>query len=98
MQQGTKPPRTEEESRMTPPNILYYGDNLPLLREYIPTASVDLVYLDPPFNSQQSYSAIFRDEHGQASEAQITAFEDTWHWNEAAATQYHTLVTEGTPA
>lgn len=78
-------------------NTLYYGDNLEILRDYIPTASVDLVYLDPPFNSNRNYNVLFKDESGTESEAQITAFEDTWHWTEDAARTYHDLVTEGTP-
>jgi site-specific DNA-methyltransferase (adenine-specific) len=61
-------------------NTLFYGDNLTILREYIPTESVDLIYLDPPFNSNRSYNVLFKDETGEASDAQITAFEDTWHW------------------
>jgi site-specific DNA-methyltransferase (adenine-specific) len=75
-------------------NTLYYGDNLFILREYIPSASVDLIYLDPPFNSNRNYNVLFRDESGQDSEAQITAFEDTWHWNQAAEATFHALVTE----
>jgi adenine specific DNA methylase Mod len=69
-------------------NTLFYGDNLPILRDYIADESVDLVYLDPPFNSNRSYNVLFRDESGQEAEAQITAFDDTWHWN-AAAGFYH---------
>ena len=61
-------------------NVLYYGDNLDILRGYIPAESVDLVYLDPPFNSNRTYSAIFADESGRKSDAQIHAFEDSWHW------------------
>ncbi len=79
----------------TADNTLYYGDNLDILREHIPTASVDLVYLDPPFNSNRNYNVLFRDESGQDSEAQITAFEDTWHWGPDAEVTYHALVTEG---
>lgn len=45
-------------------NVLYYGDNLDILRRYIPDASVDLIYLDPPFNSNRDYNVIFRDESG----------------------------------
>ena len=63
------------------PNTLYYGDNLSILRDYIPDESVDLIYLDPPFNSNRSYNVLFKDESGHDSEAQITAFDDTWHWN-----------------
>src|SRR6476469_8258298 len=79
-------------------NTLFYGDNLPILREYIADASVDLVYLDPPFNSSRNYNVLFKDERGAASEAQITAFEDTWHWNSAAQTTYHELVGGAGPA
>jgi site-specific DNA-methyltransferase (adenine-specific) len=78
-------------------NTLFYGDNLNILRDYLPTASVDLVYLDPPFNSNRNYNVLFKDESGTESEAQITAFEDTWHWTEDAARTYHDLVTEGSP-
>jgi site-specific DNA-methyltransferase (adenine-specific) len=58
-------------------NTLFYGDNLPILRDHIPAESIDLVYLDPPFNSNRNYSVLFRDESGKHSEAQIEAFEDT---------------------
>jgi site-specific DNA-methyltransferase (adenine-specific) len=75
-------------------NTLFYGDNLPILREYIPDESVDLIYLDPPFNSSRSYNVLFRDESGQEPDAQITAFEDTWHWNATAEATYHELITE----
>ena len=75
-------------------NTLFYGDNLTILREYIATESVDLVYLDPPFNSNRNYNVLFKDESGTDSEAQITAFEDTWHWNAAAEQTYDELVTQ----
>ena len=71
-------------------NTLFYGDNLPILREYIPDESVDLIYLDPPFNSNRTYNVLFKQESGAESEAQIAAFDDTWHWSGAAAT-YHEL-------
>jgi site-specific DNA-methyltransferase (adenine-specific) len=61
-------------------NVLYYGDNLDILRRYLPDATVDLVYLDPPFNSNRDDNVIFRDESGNATDAQLLAFEDTWHW------------------
>ncbi len=64
-------------------NTLFYGDNLPILRDYFPDQSVDLVYLDPPFNSNRNYNVLFKDESGLSSEAQIRAFEDTWHWPNA---------------
>jgi site-specific DNA-methyltransferase (adenine-specific) len=73
-------------------NTLFYGDNLAILREYIPTESVDLIYLDPPFNSNRSYNVLFKDESGTSSEAQLTAFDDTWHWGPAAEETYHELM------
>ena len=71
-----------------PTNVLYYGDNLDILRRYIPDASVDLVYLDPPFNSNRDYNVIFKDESGRKSDAQLLAFEDTWHWGPSAEATY----------
>ena len=59
---------------------LFYGDNLDVLRNEFPDHSVDLVYLDPPFNSNASYNVLFRDESGNTAPSQIRAFEDTWHW------------------
>ncbi len=79
-------------------NTLYYGDNLPILREYIQNESIDLVYLDPPFNSNRNYNVLFKDESGQEADAQITAFEDTWHWNETTEKIYEELVTTGSVA
>ena len=67
-------------------NALYYGDNLRILQEYVPDNSIDLIYLDPPFNSKADYNILFKEPTGKPSEAQITAFEDTWHWPEAEAT------------
>lgn len=80
-------------------NKLFYGDNLDILRsrEYFPDACVDLIYLDPPFNSSRSYNVLFKDESGTDSEAQITAFEDTWHWGPNAEATYHELITESPP-
>jgi site-specific DNA-methyltransferase (adenine-specific) len=72
-------------------NTLFYGDNLKVLCEHIPDESVDLIYLDPPFNSNRIYNVLFKDESGSDSEAQITAFEDTWHWNEIAQHTYDEL-------
>jgi hypothetical protein len=69
-------------------DLLYYGDNLEILRRYIPDESVDLVYLDPPFNSNRDYNVIFKDESGRKSDAQLLAFEDTWHWGPDAESQY----------
>lgn len=70
-------------------NTLYYGDNLKILREYISDESVDLIYLDPPFNSNRSYNVLFKDESGQDADAQLTAFDDSWHWGPAAEGTFH---------
>jgi len=75
-------------------NTLYYGDNLAILREHIASESVDLVYLDPPFNSNRSYNVLFKDESGKESQAQIAAFDDTWHWGEETERAYNELVTD----
>ncbi|MBZ0282536.1 MAG: restriction endonuclease [Anaerolineae bacterium] len=79
-----------------PENTLFYGDNLDILRnrDYFPNACVDLIYLDPPFNSSRNYNVLFKDESGQDSDAQIVAFEDTWHWGRTAEHTYHELVTD----
>jgi DNA modification methylase len=69
-------------------NLLYYGDNLDILRRYIPDDSVDLIYLDPPFNSQRDYNVIFKSEAGRRSDAQLLAFEDTWHWGPSTEATY----------
>ena len=71
-------------------NRLYYGDNLEVLREHLPSQSVDLVYLDPPFNSNRNYNVIFarHDTKSSADMAQIQAFDDTWHWTPVTEEQY----------
>ena len=79
------------------PNVLYYGDNLDVLRRHIKEESVDLVYLDPPFNSNQDYNILFEAKDGTAAPAQIKAFEDTWHWDQAAARQFDEVVERGGP-
>lgn len=76
-------------------NQLYYGDNLAILRRYVADESVDLVYLDPPFNSQRDYNVLFEDRSGDLSEAQIHAFQDTWTWDLAAARAYERVVEGG---
>ncbi len=74
-------------------NRLYFGDNLGWLRntKEFPDASVDLVYLDPPFNSNADYNVLFRETSGEVSQAQFHAFTDTWSWADAAET-YHQFV------
>ena len=72
-------------------NALYYGDNLSILRDFIPDQSIDLIYLDPPFNSNRDYNLIFKDQSGNKADAQILAFEDTWRWGPDASAQYDFL-------
>ncbi len=69
-------------------NRLYYGDNLKVLREHVADESVDLIYLDPPFNSNATYNVLFKAPDGQQSQSQIEAFDDTWHWTDAAEDAY----------
>lgn len=79
-------------------DALYYGDNLEVLREHVGPGTVDLVYLDPPFNSNRNYNVIFaRRAHKAADAAQIQAFEDTWHWTPETDAQYHDAVAGGAP-
>lgn len=60
-------------------NKLFYGDNLDVLREHIASGSVDLIYLDPPFNSNANYDILFKSKTGDSANAQIDVFEDIWH-------------------
>ena len=76
-------------------NALYYGDNLDVLRESIASESVDLVYLDPPFNSQATYNLLFKSPGGTGSQAQIEAFEDTWHWGQEAESAFDQVMRWG---
>ena len=78
-------------------NTLYYGDNLDILRRYIKDESVDLIYLDPPFNSNATYNVLFAQKDGSQSSAQIQAFEDTWQWDENAVRTYEEEVEKGGP-
>lgn len=73
-------------------NKLYFGDNLDILRENIRDESVDMIYLDPPFNSKATYNVLFEEKDGKQSDAQITAFEDTWHWGSESEAAYMELV------
>jgi site-specific DNA-methyltransferase (adenine-specific) len=76
-------------------NYLYYGDNLDVLRQHIASESVDLVYLDPPFNSNATYNVLFAEHTGEKAASQIKAFEDTWTWDEEAARAYFETVQSG---
>ncbi|MCA3244804.1 MAG: site-specific DNA-methyltransferase, partial [Alphaproteobacteria bacterium] len=75
-------------------NTLYFGDNLGILREHVPNESVDLVYLDPPFNSDRNYNLLFKTPDGSQAASQITAFEDTWHWGEQAEREYDEILAQ----
>jgi DNA modification methylase len=76
-------------------NTLYYGDNLDVLRRHVRDESVDLVYLDPPFNSNATYNVLFAAKDGHQATAQIQAFEDAWQWDQAAAASYDETVERG---
>src|SRR4030042_1137898 len=77
-------------------NKLYFGDNLDIMREHIADEGVYRIYLDPPFNSKSAYNMIFPEQNGSQSAAQITAFEDTWHWGREAEEAYHEIISKGT--
>jgi DNA modification methylase len=79
----------------TEKNKLYYGDNLEVLQRYVKEESVDLVYLDPPFNSRQDYNVLFAEKDGSQSSSQIHAFEDTWEWNIAAERTLEQIIEKG---
>ena len=79
---------------MTDTNHLYFGDNLDILRQHIADESVDLIYLDPPFNSNATYNVLFRERTGEDSAAQITAFDDTWRWSIESELAYQDVVTQ----
>ena len=76
-------------------NTLYYGDNLDILRRYIKDETIDLIYLDPPFNSNATYNVLFGEQNGTKAAAQIKAFEDTWHWDQSAAQAFQEVVEAG---
>lgn len=76
-------------------NKLFYGDNLEVLREQVGSETVDLVYLDPPFNSNANYNILFKSKTGDSSDAQIEAFEDTWHWNDNAEEAFDQVARSG---
>lgn len=87
------------KSRMLPTNALFYGDNLQVMREHahdhFRDESVDLVYLDPPFNSARNYNVLFTERDDTKEAAQIKAFEDTWTWDASAAAAYDEIVENG---
>jgi len=76
-------------------NLLYYGDNMDVLREYIKTEAIDLIYLDPPFKSNRDYNLIFPEQSGSRSAARIKAFKDTWRWDQAAEAAHQEVVESG---
>lgn len=76
-------------------NALYYGDNLDILRRYIKDETVDLIYLDPPFNSKATYNVLFEEIDGSRSAAQIMAFEDSWHWDQSSERAYRETLASG---
>lgn len=73
-------------------NTLYYGDNLDVLRRYIKDETVDLIYLDPPFNSNANYNVLFSEQDGSRAAAQIQAFQDTWQWDQSAAETFNEII------
>ena len=79
----------------TEKNKLYYGDNLDVLRRYVKDESVDLIYLDPPFNSRQDYNVLLTEKDGSQTSSRIHAFEDTWEWNIEAERAYEQIVEQG---
>jgi site-specific DNA-methyltransferase (adenine-specific) len=76
-------------------NALFYGDNLHILREHIASESIDLIYLDPPFNSNATYNILFRSPAGDGTDAQIEAFGDTWEWGPEAEDAFHQVMRSG---
>jgi 16S rRNA G966 N2-methylase RsmD len=76
-------------------NKLYFGDNLGILREHVATESVDLIYLNPPFNSSATYNVLFKEKSGEESAAQITALEDTWQWSLESEAVYKEIAMSG---
>lgn len=76
-------------------NRLYYGDNLNVLRDHVASEGIDLVYLDPPFNSNANYNILFKSPTGSSADAQIEAFEDSWHWNDKAEDAFDQVARSG---
>lgn len=72
--------------------MLYFGDNRYVLQEHIDSNSVDLVYLDPPFNSQARYNLLYETPGDQRENAQQTIFRDMWSWEEEADASYRAVL------
>ncbi len=88
-------PTASVVARLACVNLLYYGDNLDVLRRHIKDETVDLVYLDPPFKSNQDYNILFAEKDGSRSASQFKAFEDTWEWNMESVRVFEELVESG---
>jgi DNA modification methylase len=88
---GDKP----KDGKRQRPNTIYHGDNLEILLRYVEDTSVDLIYLDPPFQSGRDYNLLFQREDGSRPPAQIKAFTDTWRWDSAASAAYHEVLSTG---
>jgi 16S rRNA G966 N2-methylase RsmD len=76
-------------------NLLYYRDNLDILRRYVKDETLDLVYLDSPFNSNSHYNVLFAEKDGSRAASQIQAFSDTWTWNQKNESAFLEIVTAG---
>ena len=93
--QSAQTAQKDQDTAAAEQNFLYYGDNLELMRRYIASESIDLCYIDPPFNSKRNYFQIYRGINEQADRAQAQAFEDTWEWGEKAQTEYDDIHSAG---
>ncbi|MEV5850286.1 DNA methyltransferase [Streptomyces sp. NPDC051985] len=89
--------RTNVSPTATQPNQLFYGDNLEVMRQRIPSNAIDLIYLDPPFNSNRSYNVLFKEKSGDESPAQIEAFGDTWIWGYATEVLFNEISESSAP-
>ncbi len=76
-------------------NVLYYGDNLDILRRYVKDETIDLVYLDPPFKSNQNYNVLFKEQNGSRASAQVEVFKDTWQWDLQSSRYFVEIVESG---
>src|SRR5680860_117050 len=95
---GTNSHRSRSTMTGNTTNSLFYGDNLRILRDHVQDEIVDLIYLDPPFNSNATYNVLFKSLAGEQSQAQIEAFEDSWHWNETAEHAFDGVMKSGNSA